>query len=83
MSPCDPPEIRTDKVIEETANKHVLYTVRSQIKVTATSRDDRETFRCEARHEALSDPLTTSIRIRVLCEFCFNIIYCNIVHESH
>lgn len=65
------PEQQVDDVDEETAEttKLISYTVRSRIKVTATSRDDREMFRCEAHHEALSDPLTSTIRIRVLCEF--------------
>lgn len=62
---------RTDNVSEETADltKTILYTIRSQIKVTATSRDDRVKYTCEAHHEALPDPLTATVQIRVLCKF--------------
>jgi len=64
-------EQQYDKVSEETADETnlKLFTVRSQIKVTATSNDDRARYKCEAHHTALSDPLSTTVQIRVLCEF--------------
>ncbi|XP_025196659.1 nephrin-like [Melanaphis sacchari] len=62
------PEQRSDNISEETANetKLKLYTVRSRIKVTAKSNDDRVKYKCEAHHKALSDPLSTTVQIRVL-----------------
>ncbi|XP_026818055.1 nephrin-like [Rhopalosiphum maidis] len=60
------PEQRSDN--DETAGdtKLKLYTVRSRIKITAKSNDDRAKYKCEAQHKALSDPLSTSVQIRVL-----------------
>lgn len=63
------PEQRSDN--DETAGdtKLKLYTVRSRIKITAKSNDDRAKYKCEAQHRALTDSLSTSVQIRVLCEF--------------
>lgn len=65
------PEDRVDNVSEETMEetKLKLYTARSRIKVTATSYDNHVKYKCEARHEALPEPLSTDVEIRVLCEF--------------
>ncbi|CAI6356936.1 unnamed protein product [Macrosiphum euphorbiae] len=62
------PEQRSDNEIEETADetRSKLFTVRSRIKVTAKSNDDRVKYKCEAHHQALSDPLSTTVQIRVL-----------------
>ncbi|VVC38576.1 Fibronectin type III,Immunoglobulin-like domain,Immunoglobulin C1-set,Immunoglobulin/major [Cinara cedri] len=59
---------RTDTVAEETSNQTNLkmFTVRSTIKIIATSNDDHVKYSCEARHEALSEPLKTTVQIRVL-----------------
>lgn len=62
---------------EETSEqtKLKLYTVRSQIKVTATSEDDRAKYTCEAHHEALSEPLKNTIQLRVLCEYYLLLLF--------
>ncbi|XP_050530864.1 nephrin-like [Daktulosphaira vitifoliae] len=62
------PEHRVDNITEEILGKTKLklYTVHSQIKVPTTLQDDRLKYSCEARHEALSEPLKSSIEIRVL-----------------
>lgn len=64
-------EHRYDNISEETAveTKLKLFTVRSRIKVSASSEDDRVKYTCKANHEALSEPLKSTIQIRVLCEY--------------